>query len=43
MLWKTIICLAVCALLCGLAACSEKVDIRPKGEMTLGGSVESRK
>jgi len=42
--WKHIICLAVCAvLLCGLAACSEKAQIRSKGEMTIGGSVGSRK
>ena len=42
--WKKILWSLVCAgLLYGLAACSEKVEIRPKGEMTVGGGVESRK
>jgi len=42
--WKNVICLVLCAsLLYGLAACSEKVEIRPKGEMVIGGSVETRK
>jgi len=44
MSWKEVICLALCAsLLYALAACSEKVEIRPKGEMVIGGGVESRK
>ena len=42
--WKKILWSLVCAcLLHGLAACSEKVEIRPKGEMTIGGGVEGRK
>jgi hypothetical protein len=42
--WKKLIRLAVCAgLLYGLAACSEKVEIRPKGEMVIGAGVETRK
>ena len=42
--WKYIICLAICAgLLCGLAACSEKTQIRPQGEVAIGGSVKSHK
>ena len=44
MSWKNIIRLMLCAcLLYGLAACSEKAEIRAKGEMTIGGGVESRR
>jgi|GEM_PF-4601767 len=44
MLWKKIILLMLCAgLLYCFAACAEKVEIRPKGEMVIGGSVESHK
>ena len=42
--WKKIIRLMLCAgLLCCLAACAEKVEIRPKGEMVIGGTVESHR
>jgi len=44
MFWKMLIRSLLCAgLLYSLAACSEKAAIRPKGEMTIGGGVESRR
>jgi len=44
MSWKEIAWLAVCAgLLCMLAACSEKAQMRVKGETVIGGSVENHK
>jgi len=42
--WKKIIWSVICVgLLYSLAACAEKVAIRPKGDMTVGGGVEIRR